>query len=156
MAHKVDYQTLEAEFISSEVSLRELARREGISNSTIADQARKRGWADKRANFKVQASEKQISKAADDFATRVTRLKDRSLTVMEGVLVRFAEQLADRENPMLVSEKGVDMAVKNILLLSGEATDRSESKVLGLNVNTTVPPELFAELEQLARRRLTS
>lgn len=156
MAHKVDYVALEREFISSEVSLRELARREGISNSTIADQARKRNWADKRASFKVQASEKQIAKAAENFAERSTRLKDRALTVMEGVLVRFAEQLSNEENPMPISEKGVDMAVKNILLLSGEATDRSESKVLGLNVNTTVPPELFAELEQLARRRLTS
>jgi len=151
MADRANWDAIKREFVTTDATLRGLADRAGLSNSTVSDRARKENWKRLRADFRAQADENFLALAAENRARRLSRLADNSLDMLEAMLVRAAQQMADPTNPYPVNPKDVLEAISKIQLLRGDATERIEEKRL---VGHVYPPELLAALGDLARRNL--
>jgi len=88
-----DYRELEREFITSDISLRELCRRHGISSHSLVVQARKGMWREKRESYQQKAGDAFIEKYADRMADRQAELHVKALDAIEQALDKFGSDL---------------------------------------------------------------
>lgn len=154
-ATKVDYDLLETEYVTGDVSVRELGRRHDISYSAVADQARKRGWEDKRAAYRDSLSQRTYERTADKWAAQRAEINDELITVQLATIRAYARQLV--AGNVDISVKDMTLAVNQLLLMLGEPTSRTEAKVLGVNVSANasdITPDLLRRLAEVARGRL--
>lgn len=168
---KVDYPALEREFITTDdekllvngmPSLRKMAEREGISNSTLSDYARAHKWAEKRGELKQQELDKFINVTAEKNARRLARLSEITVDVLEGTLIRFAEQLTQHlddegkpsgKEPIFISAKDAQDAIKLIRDLSTQR--QPEEGASGSSpVTINIGADLIAAVGELARGNL--
>lgn len=161
---KLDLSALEREYIITDISLREMARREGVSNSTISTPAKRANWAEKRDQYKNAELDEYIARNAEKNAKRLARLEDLTVDVLEGQLVAFAQQLTahldedgkpNGKEPLFISPQDAREVIKTIQLLRGKATERTEENVRGITVHT-VDNRLLEALGGAARRGLIS
>jgi len=154
---KVDYDLLEREYIESDISIRALAERHGVrSFSSVADQARKRRWNDKRMTFRTKRDDKYIENVAEIRAREAAEIRQEVVYTLRGIISRFAMRLADDDpdkQPYL-SAKDAVLAAEKLLVLTGEVTERKEELHLGLNFSADgLPPDVLRGLADLARER---
>ncbi len=72
-----DYRALEREFITSQISLRELCRRHGISaHSLVTVQAKKGKWQEKREAYQQRTGDAFMEKHADRMADRQAEIRE--------------------------------------------------------------------------------
>lgn len=157
MAPKVDHKLLEREFVTGDVSVRELARRHGISWSAVAYQARKEDdagltWYDKKKAFSESVSHKSYDKMAERVATEDVAIRDELVLVHRATIHAYAQQL--REGKVAITPKDAVAASQQLLLMMGEATSRAETK--NLDLRATVDLDEFRRIAELARSRLSS
>ena len=82
-----DYRALEREYVTTQISLRELCRRHGISaHSLVVDQPKKRKWAEKREHYQAKESEVFMSRHAARMADRQAELHDKAIDVIDEAL----------------------------------------------------------------------
>lgn len=152
---KVDYDLLESEYVTGDVSLRELGRRHDISYSAIADQSRKRGWDDKRSAYRDSLARRTYEHTADKWAHQRSEINDELIKVQLATIRAYARQLV--AGNVDLSVKDMTLAVNQLLLLLGEPTTRTEARVLGVNISADandITPELLRRLGEIARSRL--
>lgn len=65
-----DYPTIEAEYMTSNVSINELSRKHGVPKGTLQRHARVNGWVAKREQKQTDSVEKSI-KAVDEWTERI-------------------------------------------------------------------------------------
>ncbi len=100
-----DYRALEREFVSSQISLRELCRKHGISaHSLVTVQAKKGKWAEKREQYEAKESEAFMSRYAARQADRLADLHDKILDAIEEALDEFCEDMAATEKRRIDGE----------------------------------------------------
>ncbi len=89
-----DYRALEREYITSQISLRELCRRHGISaHSLVTVQARKGRWQEKREEYQQKTGDAFIEKHADRMADRQAEIHDKILDAIDEALTKFREDM---------------------------------------------------------------
>ena len=89
-----DYRALEREYVTSQISLRELCRRHGIrSHSPVVDQAKKHKWAEKREQYQATASDAYIEKHAARHADRLALIEDKAIDAIDQALDRFRDDM---------------------------------------------------------------
>lgn len=155
MAPKVDPKLLEREFVTGDISVRELAKRYDMSWSAIATRARKPDaqgltWYDKKQAFAESVSTKSFDKTVEKFAAEDASIREEMILVHRATIHAYAQQL--REGKVAVSPKDAVGASQALLLLLGEATSRTETK--NIDITTIVDAEDFRRLAELARSRL--
>lgn len=148
---KANYPEMEQEFVTSELSIREIARRHDLSWSTVAERAKREKWSDKRAAFRESINRRSYEKVIDRFSSDEAEIRAESVVVMRATLRRFAEQLRDKE--INVSPRDAVAAVHALQLLLGEPTSRAESKVIEFSTGGLDPGNL-RELLRLAKARV--
>ena len=95
---RIDYGPLRAEYIAGGTSYRKLAKKYGISATSVGQHARKEGWAKDRAEAEAISCAKTIQKTADiaaENAVRAQRIKTRLLEKLEALMeeqLRATEQ----------------------------------------------------------------
>jgi len=67
---KYDYPTIETEYMTSSVSIDELARRHGVPKGTLHKHAKVNDWANKREKKQTESVEKSIQ-AVDEWTERI-------------------------------------------------------------------------------------
>ena len=94
MNKRHDFARLEREFITTDISIRGLCRKHGISaHSLVVVQAQKRGWAAKREQYRAKESEAFMSSHAARMADRQAELEDKAIDVIDEALDKFREDL---------------------------------------------------------------
>ncbi len=89
-----DYRALEREFISTDISIRELCRRHGIkAHSAVVVQAKKGDWERKREAYQARASESFIKHHAERMAARQAEIHDEVLEAIAEAIARFRADL---------------------------------------------------------------
>lgn len=78
-----DWEAVQAEYITSNIGLRELARKYGVSRPAVENRSRKEGWVAKRKAFKQEAVEMAV---ADGLEIESKRL---------GKIISAAQSMAD-------------------------------------------------------------
>ena len=94
---KWDPKKVELEFVTSDLSIRELARRNSVSYSSMAKHARDNDWNGKRVAYKASLSRQTYEKMAAEIADQEGIIREETLIVMRASLRRYAEQLAAGE-----------------------------------------------------------
>jgi hypothetical protein len=88
------YRALEREYITSQISLRELCRRHGISaHSLVVVQAKQGKWAEKREAYRARESDSFITKHADRMAAREAEVRIHALDAIDEAIGKFREDL---------------------------------------------------------------
>jgi hypothetical protein len=90
-----DFARLEREFITTDISLRGLCRKHGISaHSLVTVQAKKGRWAEKRERYRARESDAFIEKHAARHADREAQVRDKVLDAIDQAIDKFREDLA--------------------------------------------------------------
>ena len=88
------YRDMEREYITSDISIRELCRRHGIrSHSVVVDQSQKHDWAAKREAYRAEESEAYIERYADRMADRQAEISDKALDAIDQAIDKFRSDL---------------------------------------------------------------
>ena len=86
-----DYRVLEREFVTGDMSLRELCRAHGITaHSGVVVQAKKGGWAAKRDEYRSRKDDRMIARLAEGAADREAALRDHAIEVIDEALTKFS------------------------------------------------------------------
>ena len=103
--NKRDYRALEREFITSQVSLRELCRRHSITaHSLVVVQARQGQWAEKREAYRSRESETFITRHADRMADREAEVRDHALDAIDEAIDKFRSDMRRTEKKLIGGE----------------------------------------------------
>ena len=109
-----DYRALEREFITSQVSLRELCRRHGISaHSLVVVQAKQGNWAEKREAYRTRESDTFIKHHADRMAAREAEVRIHALDAIDEAITKFRSDM-QRTEKKLVAGAWVEVPVMTI------------------------------------------
>ena len=154
---KHDYSTLRLEYIQSDISIRALAEKHGIKSwSTVNAVKKAEGWDDQRATFRAKRQEGQIEALVQQRMETVATIHHELLVAIRAAVHRYVEDVQRKEDPQSVSARDLIGLMQQFLLLTGQATSRSESKNLDFSADfgavlRDAPPELLRELAELAR-----
>lgn len=162
-----DYARYEAEFVTSDFTMRGFAAEKGLQVSSLARMARKPDengltWYDKKAAYKARTTEKAYEILADKDALQVSarmeqilRINDRLLGVIEKQIPVWEEQIAAGKTP--ISPRDVTAVIDQMRVLLGQ-TGSSQSKedrrlgFLGIVASDGIPDiGLAAQLERATR-----
>lgn len=149
---KLDYPTLEREYIYGEISMSEMARREGVSKGTLGEFARRNEWESRRESYRSELAKKTTSKTVDRVSDQHAQVNDEVFKAMRATIYKYVEAL--HAGQVVPSTKDAVMAAEVIRSLFGEPDRRLEVKTLGINVSATgqlTDPEFLRRLEQLTR-----
>ena len=113
-----DPRKAELEFVTSELSIRELARRHDVSQSSMAKHARENDWKGKRYAYQSSISRQGYERMASEIVAQEGIIREESIVVMRATLRVYAERLASGE--IAPSTKDAVEAVKIIAQLMGE------------------------------------
>jgi hypothetical protein len=160
---------LEQEFITGDMSVRELVRRHGFANaSSVHAQARQGEWFRKRAEYRDRASAMTIERMADVAARRAERqleVREHAVEVIDAALTALQENLHKTrriqhagewtEEPLVVvGPKDVALLLDRLATLSGRPSEILEQRSVDVHVQPTDLAALAAFAEY-ARQRAT-
>lgn len=154
---KVDYDALEREYITSDISIRKLAEKYGMRSwSAVADQARKKDaagqtWTDKRNSYRRSVTEKRIEKDARRFVREADDLDFEMIQAARAIIFKGLELI--RDGKVIPQPRDMLMAIDKLQLLTGHATERTEATVIGTStvVGSVTDTEFLQRLEELTR-----
>ena len=94
MNERHPHRDMEREFVTTDISIRELCRRHGISShSVVVDQAKKHDWAAKREPTRARESESFMEKHADRMADLQAEIHDKILDTIDEAVTKFRDDL---------------------------------------------------------------
>lgn len=126
----MDWNSIKTEYITNESSsYRKLAKKYGVSYTTIGEKARQEGWAEERKQFLNKTLSKTlnaISKAQANRASRLQTVADKLLDKIESAVDGFdmAELLVDKQ--ALKQLTGALKDIKDIQMIKSEADLREQ------------------------------
>jgi transposase-like protein len=157
-----DYAQLEREFITTDISIRELCRRHGISaHSAVVVQAQKNDWTAKREAHQARASESFIEKHADRMADRQAEISDKALDAIDEAIDKFRADLkatklvrqpdgSITEVPVMrLMPKDLAVLIDRFEVLFGRPSVISQHQ--GLTVSTEVSADALREFIEATR-----
>lgn len=144
-----DYELLERQYITTDVSIRALCEANGIANwSTVSQQAKKREWNRKRVLYREKQFEHDINALAHKRALALAELQDDLITVIRATIMRMGANLAKEDYHVSVND--LVKLIEKVSLLTGGPTSREEH--FGLNVGIDLPAELLRDIQNAARQ----
>jgi len=126
----VDWQAIKTEYITDESSsYRKLAKKYGISYTSIGDRARKEDWAKEREQFQSKTLSKTLSAISQGQARRAARVQtvaDKLLDKIEDAVdnLDMKELFLDKQALRQVTAAMKD--IKDILMIKSEADYREQ------------------------------
>lgn len=152
LPRKWDPQALEKEFVTTDITIRELARRHEVSWSTVASWARKEDWKGKRVAYKSALSRRGYESMAVEVASQEGLVRDESVTVMRATLRVYAQQLASGE--IKVTTRDAVEAVRTLATLLQEPEGPKDGNVI--EVGPPADADFLRRVVEAARRRLAA
>jgi len=109
------YRELEREYITTDISLRELCRRHSIrSHSLVVDQSQKHDWVAKREAYPAKESESFIERHVDRMADRQAEIHDKILDGIDEALDKFRSDMR-ATGKKLVNGEWVEVPVMRLM-----------------------------------------
>ena len=163
MNKRHEFAVLEREYVTSDISIRELCRRHDISaHSLVTVQARKLKWAEKREQYQARESDAFMSRRSARMADRLAEIHDKAIDVIDEALDRFREAMRATERKRIDGEwvevpvmrlkpKDVAILIDRLMVLLDRPSRIGESR--DLNVRSELPIEALNQFIELARGR---
>jgi hypothetical protein len=168
MNRKFDWKVIEQQYITGDMSLRELARMNGIANhSLVMGQSTRNEWNRKRIDFRSQRLDKTITYMADDEAKRVAkevRVRDNAIEAIDEAISVMRDQMKMTrqvmrngeyvEEPMIiVRAQDVALLIDRLNVLFGRPSTISEERSLGVSLSAggTLGPDILRGIVEATR-----
>jgi len=161
---KYDYATMQHEYVTTDISLRELAAKHGVkSASSVSAQQRRHGWDNLRARFKALENERTAEAVANQRAQKIAQVEADFLDVVHATILKMGVDLNDQWvtdeksgqrkfiQGQRVSPEGLTKLIDKFLVMTGNVTNREAH--LGISLPLTpdgIPPDILRELRKLA------
>ena len=150
MASRVDWAILEREFVAGTMSLREVARRNGLSNGYVSAYARDHEWAMKRNAYQSAVARQSYESMAEAAGHNEAQVRSESVAVLLATLRRYAEQLIN--GTVVVTTKDAILSIDMLTQLLRPLGASSEEETI-INVTTGQPDADFLRRVIEAARR---
>ena len=144
---KTDWNRIKGEYVAGGISQRELARKYGLSWSTLQKRAARERWADVRQRASAKVVEKVVQETAKkkaDNATLAADIKRKALIILDGLVDDFAQVRATEHRE---SRKGIT-DIKRLRDLTQAFRDLTDDMPSAENANS----ELLQSLMDLERK----
>lgn len=151
-APKVDPKLLEHEYVTTDVSIRELAKKHDMSWSAIATRSRNERWTDKRAAYRDSLTQRTYERTTEKFAVEAADIRTEMIQVNRATLARYVQQLS--EDKVHVTPKDAVAAIASLLNLMGEPTSRTETQIVDFTQAGGFGRDELRQLVELARARI--
>jgi hypothetical protein len=115
---KYDPADAEKQYVTTDVSIRALAAKLGISWSTLAATARLHDWKGKRMAYQSSLSRRGYEQMAADVAAQESVIRTESIAVLRATLRVYAQRLQKGEVP--VNTRDAVEAVRQLAVLLSE------------------------------------
>lgn len=104
---KYDWAAIKAEYISSSISLRDLAAKYGIPWSTLRDRAGKERWAEEREKARNKLVTRTVQKTVNRASTRIAKNLDKELAIADRLSDLLTRALEDDQqfNRHIITQK---------------------------------------------------
>lgn len=116
MAKKVDWRKIKKEYVTTDISQRELSQKYSVSSSQIANHSKKEKWVEKRKQYQSKVYAKSVEKqeAKDiDHLMKVRSATESMSTVINTVLQK-AEKMSGMNIGYAGEIKDMTTAIKNL------------------------------------------
>lgn len=128
-----DYDKLEREYLSTDITIRALCRKHGIkSYSSVAQYARDHDWYERRSEIQTRVRERTIERVSERMAEaeadEIEQFRGEALTVVRAAIYKFAEDLKDAQ--FRVRAEDLVKLINLGLLITGQPTSRVEERRL--------------------------
>lgn len=103
---KIDWTSIKTEYVSTEISIREIAEKHGVSVSAVKARSKKEGWVEARKQFQTETATKAVRKVEEQCArarARTILKAQRTAMQLGSVLNKIARQ-SDQFYNHIVSE----------------------------------------------------
>lgn len=144
---------IEKDYVTSDLSLREIARRNGISHSSLAKHAKDNDWEGKRVAYKAALSRRGYEAMAAEIAQQEGIIREESLIVMRATLRKYAESLA--AGNVAITTKDAVEAIKTIAFLMGEPKDGKQNDASDARSVNKPDADHLRRVAEAARRQLS-
>lgn len=167
---KHDYDVMYYEYITSDVSYRQLAEKYDASASAVTAYGRRHGWDASREQYQALENEKTLEKLAERRARKVAEIETDAFETIHAAVIKFGLSLQDRWETdeqsgqrvfvqgQQVTPEGLTKLMDKYLVMTGNVTDRRANLGLtvgidGQNGGSGLPRELLRELRDVAERK---
>ena len=157
-----DYRALERQYVTSQISLRELCRKHGITaHSLVTVQAKKGKWQEKREVYQAKASEHFINRHADRMAARQAEVYDEALDAIQEAITKFRDDMRatkpvrqpdgsiTEEPAWLMRPRDVALLIDRLQVLFDQPSSISQHP--GLTVTSEIPVDTLRQFIELTR-----
>ena len=145
-ANRIDWKTVRAEYIGGGISQRDLAKKYGLSPTTVMKKANAENWRAMRSEAEAKSTaraQQKTAEAAADNATLAQDIKKRLLMRLKRIEENYPFDATE-----VRTRVGKDTAIYRIKDLTAAYKDLTGDVV----VNDTAGSELLQSLLQLERR----
>ena len=145
----IDWKTIETEYVTTDISHRELATKYGIGRSRLSQYASKEKWREKRDKHRA----KTVSKAVNSIGTKQAEMAAKLYGV--GGLLLDRVKLLLEDNPELLADtssmKDVSVVLKNLkdLMSVKSEADMLEQEARIAKLRRDAEPDKGAETPKL-------
>lgn len=159
LAPKIDYGPIKTEYVETEVSIRKLAAKHGISFGTLAERARNEGWQALRQAHGRQVAARTYEGMMSQIAEQERAIKLTQIAVMRASLHSYAADL--KEGKIHLSPRDAVLVVEALSKLLGEGNPVGDGNPAEPK-NVTPPgsdpndPEFWRQLVDTARTRVAA
>jgi transposase-like protein len=166
--NRYDYDAMERMYVSSDVSLRELARQFDVHNhSLVSIQSKKREWTRKREEFKSRATEHAETLMADAEGRKLAReaqVRDHAIDAIDEAIMKMREDMKGTrkvfranewiEEPLVVIKPSdVALLIDRLQVLFGKPSNITEERNLGVTLTAvgSLGPDVLRGIVEATR-----
>jgi len=168
MPSKYPWDELERQFVHGTMSMRQLAKDNGMQSwSTLSEYAKRHAWAEKRANYQARLTEAETRTLVERRADQLGKSLDDAVTVASQVIWAFLDSLryrwvTDEETgkrflvpAQVIAASDFVRIMEKLMVLNGQATSREARVGLTLTgeVSSELTMEMLRDLASAARER---
>ena len=149
----VDWNAIRQDYITDEsCSYRKLAKKYGVSYTSIGAKARQEGWAEQRAQYLNETLSKTLTALSREQAKKATRLQtvaDKLLDKIEEIVDNYdASTLSRLDSQVLKHITGALKDLKDIQMIKSDADMREqEARIANLRKQADKEDNVASEIE---------
>ena len=150
MGRRIDWVKIKQEYIESNITLEELAKKHTVSFSTIRQKSAKEGWTTEKNIFRTKIEQKYQEKQSDLLASEASNFDNQCLRVARSAIEIVEKQIASLQKK--TEEQKTDALIeRQIRLLEKLANSLKQLQSVGKTA-LGEPTEIQAPLNVVVRR----
>jgi hypothetical protein len=125
-----DWDKYRTEYVSSSISIRELAKKHGCSEDALEKRAGRELWAEARRKLSAEVQAKADAELAEKRAGELADFNEQDITIAKAIKVNIAKHLKKTNN------NNEPLSIRDIKLLASAAESAQKIGRLALGVST--------------------